>query len=263
MELKHYVTCRMAGDLYVEAWRTVREQLLLHKKTEREKAEGDREEKSWKSDVKWWVKEHGVHSDNSHKSDLLWPHTVSCSLCVSHPNSSHAPLKTWNLCWQLNVLTFVTRLPLPPGVGHHWKEEVTRPRRGKVDSDDAFQMRGNKMDGGGCSGSGMFLLVEESQIVFFTMYDKFVSICCHGSVSPWGWGRWPRWGQRSKERSKRRRGKKCTSRCQGCAALLHYYSRCLLSRTCPDLENLLTWTGGLEYWSHLPQSQLRPFICDF
>lgn len=108
------------------------------------------------------------------KSDLLRPHTVSCSLHAFHPNPSQTLLKTWNLCWQLNLLTFVTQSPLPPEVGHHWKEEVTRPRRGKVDSDDAFEMRGNKMDGGGCSGSSMFLLVKESRVAFFTVYNEFV-----------------------------------------------------------------------------------------
>lgn len=55
---------------------------------------------------------------------------------------------------------FVTRLLLPSGGGHHWKEEVTRPRRGEVDSSDTFQMGGN------LGGSSMFLLV--------TMYNK----CC-------------------------------------------------------------------------------------
>lgn len=32
--------------------------------------------------------------------------------------------------------------------------------------DDAFQLRGNKMDDGGRRGSSMFLLVKESQIAF-------------------------------------------------------------------------------------------------
>lgn len=130
-----------------------------------------------KVDIQWQsdeVKEHGVHSDNSNKSDLLWPHTVSWSFGSSHPNPSHTPLKTRNLSWQLHLLTFVTCLPLPLVVGHHWKEEVTRPLRGKVDSDDSFQMRRNKMDGGGSSGSSMFLLVKESQIALFNMYNKFV-----------------------------------------------------------------------------------------
>ena len=103
----------------------------------------------WKRDG---VQEHGANSDNSNKSDVLRPHTVSSSVCASHPNPSHAPLKTWNLCRQLNLLTLWPLYPFPPpGVEHHWKEEVTPPRRGKVDSDDAFQMRGSKMDGGGCS----------------------------------------------------------------------------------------------------------------
>lgn len=68
----------------------------------------------WKSDG---VQEHGANSDNSNKSDVLRPHTVSSSVCASHPNSSHTPLKTWNLCRQLNLLTFATPLPLPTRSG--------------------------------------------------------------------------------------------------------------------------------------------------
>lgn len=113
------------------------------------------------------VKEHGVQSDNSNKSELCGPTLFPAISLHPTPIPSRHAFKTWNLCWQLNLLTFVTRLSLPPGVGHHWREEVTRPRRWKVDSDDAFQMWRNKMEGGYCSGSNIFLQVKESQIVFF------------------------------------------------------------------------------------------------
>lgn len=50
-------------------------------------------------------------------NQMCCSHTVSSSVCASHPNSSHTPLKTWNLCRQLNLLTFATPLPLPTRSG--------------------------------------------------------------------------------------------------------------------------------------------------
>ncbi len=71
------------------------------------------------------------------------------------------------------------------------------------------------------------------------MYNKFVFICCHGSVSLWGWVRWPRWGQRSSVCSKRRRGKMTS------VARPALHSSTI---TCPVLILWIFWLG-LEGWS--------------
>ena len=119
----------------------------------------------WKRDG---VQEHGANSDNSNKSDVLRPHTVSSSVCASHPNPSHAPLKTWNLCRQLNLLTLWPLYPPPPP---EWNTTGKRKwhRHGGERSTQTmhFKCEGARWMVAAAVGSSMFLLVKESRIAYF------------------------------------------------------------------------------------------------
>lgn len=150
----------------------------LHKKVQTGEARGGTKKTKWgwiTSSPKWY----------GNKSDVLRPHAASCHLRAFHSSLPHTLLKTWNLCWQLNLLTFMTLPPLLPPKERHWEEEPARLRRGKV---GRHISNVRKQDGWRWlqSGGSMFLLVEESQKAFFSRACTMNLFCCYCSVSPRG-----------------------------------------------------------------------------
>lgn len=65
-------------------------------------------------------------------------------LHVFHSSLPHTLLKMWNLCWQLNLLTFVTLPPFYLRMERHWEEEPSRLRGERSTQTTHFKCEGTR-----------------------------------------------------------------------------------------------------------------------